>query len=164
MLHDAQRTSAPSALSVSMSTAVWIVMCNEPVMRAPFNGLSLAYSERMAIKAGISDSAMAISRRPQPASSIFATLKSVKPATGLMLAFILSVLRYLERAPCELHCLFEPGKPGARFAPPARRNAPRTAMLHRNHCGGISVSRSSSGPYALAVGGQRLGTIGLFPG
>ena len=35
MLHDAQRTSAPSAVSVSMSTAVWIVMCSEPVMRAP---------------------------------------------------------------------------------------------------------------------------------
>ena len=36
---DAQRTSAPSATSVSMSTAVWIVMCSEPVMRAPASGL-----------------------------------------------------------------------------------------------------------------------------
>ena len=35
MLQDAQRTSAPSATSVSISTAVWIVMCNEPVIRAP---------------------------------------------------------------------------------------------------------------------------------
>ena len=39
MLHDAQRTSAPSATSVSMSTAVWMVMCSDPVMRAPVSGL-----------------------------------------------------------------------------------------------------------------------------
>ena len=30
MLHEHQRTSAPSAASVSISTAVWIVMCSEP--------------------------------------------------------------------------------------------------------------------------------------
>src|SRR3954465_8778920 len=30
MLQETQRTSAPSATSVSISTAVWIVMCNEP--------------------------------------------------------------------------------------------------------------------------------------
>ena len=42
MLHEAQRTSAPSATSVSISTAVWIVMCSEPAMRAPFSGLRLA--------------------------------------------------------------------------------------------------------------------------
>ena len=35
----AQRTSAPSATSVSMSTAVWMVMCSEPVMRAPVERL-----------------------------------------------------------------------------------------------------------------------------
>ena len=34
----AQRTSAPSATSVSISTAVWIVMCSEPVIRAPLSG------------------------------------------------------------------------------------------------------------------------------
>ena len=38
MLHEAQRTSAPSACSVSISTAVWIVMCSEPEMRAPLSG------------------------------------------------------------------------------------------------------------------------------
>ena len=32
MLQEAQRTSAPSATSVSMSTAVWIVMCSEPAI------------------------------------------------------------------------------------------------------------------------------------
>ncbi len=42
MLHDAQRTSAPSAVSVSISTAVWIVMCSEPAIRAPFSGLVCA--------------------------------------------------------------------------------------------------------------------------
>ena len=40
MLHDAQRTSAPSATSVSMSTAVWMVMCSEPAMRAPARGFA----------------------------------------------------------------------------------------------------------------------------
>ncbi len=40
MLHDAQRTVAPSSSSVSMSTAVWIVMCNEPVILAPRSGCS----------------------------------------------------------------------------------------------------------------------------
>ena len=30
MLQEAQRTSAPSATSVSISTAVWTVMCSEP--------------------------------------------------------------------------------------------------------------------------------------
>ena len=38
MLQEAQRTSAPSAFSVSISTAVWIVMCSEPATRAPFSG------------------------------------------------------------------------------------------------------------------------------
>jgi arylamine N-acetyltransferase len=38
MLQEAQRTSAPSSTSVSMSTAVCTVMCSEPVMRAPASG------------------------------------------------------------------------------------------------------------------------------
>ena len=41
MLQEAQRTSAPSATRVSMSTAVWIVMCREPAIFAPARGLSL---------------------------------------------------------------------------------------------------------------------------
>jgi hypothetical protein len=64
MLHDAQRTCAPSAVSVSISTAVWIVMCSEPVMRAPLSGWLAAYSSRIAIRPGISVSAMRISLRP----------------------------------------------------------------------------------------------------
>ena len=77
MLQEAQRTSAPSAFSVSISTAVWIVMCSEPAMRAPFSGWRAANSLRIAISAGISDSAIAISLRPQSASARSATLKSV---------------------------------------------------------------------------------------
>ena len=38
MLHDTQRTSAPSARSVSISTAVWMVMWSEPMMRWPASG------------------------------------------------------------------------------------------------------------------------------
>src|ERR1700754_1886037 len=65
MLHEAQRTSAPSACSVSTSTAVWMVMCRLPAMRAPLS--DWPYSVRMAISAGISLSAMASSLRPQAA-------------------------------------------------------------------------------------------------
>ncbi len=52
MLHEAQRTVAPSACSVSISTAVWIVMCSEPVMRAPLSGWLLANSSRIGHQAG----------------------------------------------------------------------------------------------------------------
>ena len=38
MLHEHQRTSAPSSTSVSISTAVWMVMCSEPMTRTPFSG------------------------------------------------------------------------------------------------------------------------------
>jgi hypothetical protein len=67
MLHEAQRTSAPNAVSVSISTAVWIVMCSEPVIRAPFSGCASPYSRRSAISPGISVSAFSISLRPKPA-------------------------------------------------------------------------------------------------
>jgi hypothetical protein len=46
MLQLAQRTLAPSACSVSISTAVWIVMCSDPVMRAPLSGCFGPYSSR----------------------------------------------------------------------------------------------------------------------
>ena len=73
MLHDAQRTSAPRCASVSISTAVWIVMCSEPAIRAPLSGCRGPYSARIAMSPGISVSAIAISRRPQSASPISAT-------------------------------------------------------------------------------------------
>ena len=59
--------SAPSAASVSISTAVWIVMCSEPAMRAPFSGCFGPYSSRVAIRPGISVSASEISLRPNSA-------------------------------------------------------------------------------------------------
>ena len=52
MLQEAQRTSAPSATSVSISTAVWMVMCSEPAMRAPFSGCARPNSSRIAIRPG----------------------------------------------------------------------------------------------------------------
>src|SRR5262249_55191707 len=67
MLHEAQRTSAPRLVSVSISTAVWIVMWSEPAMRAPRRGCNGPNSSRVAIRPGISVSAMAISLRPQEA-------------------------------------------------------------------------------------------------
>ena len=73
MLHEAQRTSAPSAVSVSISTAVWMVMCRQPAMRAPLSGCAAPYSSRSAIRPGISVSAMAISLRPHSASPMSLT-------------------------------------------------------------------------------------------
>src|SRR5512144_2667345 len=77
MLHEHQRTSAPSATSVSMSTAVWTVMCSEPEIRAPLSGCDAANSSRVFIRPGISCSARRISLRPNSASERSATLKSV---------------------------------------------------------------------------------------
>src|SRR5262249_52847207 len=64
MLQEAHRTSAPSAFSVSMSTAVWMVMWRLPVMRWPLSGCRPAYSLRRAMRPGISSSASRISLRP----------------------------------------------------------------------------------------------------
>src|ERR1700752_4595832 len=83
MLQLHQRTSAPSAVSVSISTAVWIVMCSEPVLRAPFSGCAAAYSARIDIRPGISCSASTISLRPNSASARSATLKSLIVATAV---------------------------------------------------------------------------------
>src|SRR5690606_22252216 len=80
MLHEAQRTSAPNALSVSISTAVWMVMWSEPEMRAPFRGFAAPNSSRQAIRPGISVSAMSISLRPQSASEMSLTMWSGVPA------------------------------------------------------------------------------------
>src|SRR6201995_2821825 len=74
MLQLAQRTSAPSATRVSMSTAVWMVICSEPVILAPRSGCFSAYSARVAIRPGISCSASLISLRPNSASDRSATL------------------------------------------------------------------------------------------
>src|SRR6266567_4428088 len=76
MLQLAQRTEAPRSVIVSMSTAVWMVMWSEPVTRTPASGFSVAYFRRMAIRPGISYSAMEISLRPQSARERSATLKS----------------------------------------------------------------------------------------
>ena len=67
MLQLAQRTCAPSATRVSIRTAVWMVMCSEPVIRAPRSGWDSAYSARVAIRPGISCSASWISLRPKSA-------------------------------------------------------------------------------------------------
>src|SRR5579863_657764 len=76
ILQLAQRTVAPRSTSVSISTAVWMVMCREPVTRTPSSGLSGAYFLRIAIRPGISYSATEISLRPQSARARSATLYS----------------------------------------------------------------------------------------
>ena len=76
VLIETQRTSAPSAFRVSISTAVWIVMCSEPAMRAFLSGCFEPYSSRVAIKPGISVSAMEISFRPKSARPMSLTMYS----------------------------------------------------------------------------------------
>src|SRR5450631_2201955 len=53
-----------------------MVMCREPVMRAPLSGCCFAYSCRMAMRPGISVSAILISLRPQSARLKSLTRKS----------------------------------------------------------------------------------------
>ena len=74
MLHEHQRTSAPNSTSVSMSTAVWMVMCSDPITRTPSSGFCGPYLRRTAISPGISCSAISISLRPHSASDMSATL------------------------------------------------------------------------------------------
>ena len=74
MLHEHQRTSAPRAVSVSTSTAVWMVMCRLPEIRAPLKGCAGPNSSRQLMSPGISTSAMSISRRPKSASDMSFTL------------------------------------------------------------------------------------------
>ncbi len=81
MLQLAQRTRAPSATSVSMSTAVCTVMCSDPEIRAPRSGCWSAYSRRVAMRPGISCSASSISLRPNSARDRSATLKSVSASS-----------------------------------------------------------------------------------
>ena len=89
MLQLAQRTSAPSATSVSISTAVCTVMWSEPVIRAPVSGLDSANSARVAIRPGISCSASRISLRPNSASERSATLKSRPVDVGALVAVLM---------------------------------------------------------------------------
>src|SRR5690606_33655833 len=74
MLQLDQRTSAPRATRVSMSTPVWMVMWMQPRILAPLSGWAAAYLRRRPISAGISDSAMVSSLRPQSAREMSATL------------------------------------------------------------------------------------------
>ena len=74
MLQEDQVTSAPRSIRVSINTAVWMVMCKHPAIRAPLNGLDAPYSARRAIKPGISASANFISLRPHSAREMSFTL------------------------------------------------------------------------------------------
>ena len=58
-------------------------MCSEPVMRAPFKGCWVANSWRMAIRPGISVSAILISLRPQAARPMSAMTQSVWMVVGI---------------------------------------------------------------------------------
>ena len=71
---DVDRLLRAGADKVSINTAVWMVMCKQPAIRAPFNGWLGPYSSRILIKPGISASAKRISLRPQSAREISATL------------------------------------------------------------------------------------------
>src|SRR3954449_2574321 len=106
MLQLAQRTSAPRAVSVSISTAVWIVMCSDPVMRAPARGCCAANSSRVDIRPGISCSARVISLRPKSARERSATLKSAAVAVGVLVVVVID-LRGLVARPRLAERVFE---------------------------------------------------------
>ena len=145
MLQLHQRTSAPSAVSVSISTAVWIVMCSEPMIRAPFSGCSAANSRRIAIRPGISCSASVISLRPKSASERSATLKSVSVATAG------GVITDMTKPPVDQVSALA-AEEGRAWRIRARRSAPRPApkVSHRRALpqasSALSCSISCTGP------------------
>lgn len=63
-----------------MRTAVWVVMCRDPAIRAPDSGFDSPYSRRRSIRPGISFSASRMSLRPYSASEMSAIAKSRPPA------------------------------------------------------------------------------------
>src|SRR3954462_9977093 len=77
MLQLDHRTLAPSATSVSISTAVCTVIRTEPAILAPASGSESPYWARMAISPGISCSARLIALRPNSAKDRSATRKSM---------------------------------------------------------------------------------------
>src|SRR5690348_2853327 len=158
MLQEAQRTSAPRACRVSISTAVWIVMWSDPAMRAPRRGWVLAYSSRMAMRPGISVSAIWISLRPQSDS-----LRSVTTWSWERLVLAVALISrsprgwavaLISRPPLcwSLRArLFRADRVAGRSEPGgrgARRNAPRSGMTR------ISIHDPRRGPPSLddAVG------------
>ena len=93
MLQLVQVTSAPSDLSVSISTAVSIVMCRQPATRAPFSGFLPLYSVRIDIRPGISFSAIEISFRPSSARLMSLTLYAGNSLRASMFAPVCGGLR-----------------------------------------------------------------------
>merc|ERR1719387_1566439 len=76
ILQEHQRTLAPKAARVSMSTPVWMVMCKEPLMSNPLKGCAGPNSLRAAMSPGISISAKVSSLRPNSAKPMSFTLES----------------------------------------------------------------------------------------
>merc|ERR1719217_1582955 len=76
MLQEHQRTLAPNAESVSISTAVWIVIWRDPEMLTPLKGCLKPNSLRHDMSPGISASARSSSLRPNSASPMSFTLES----------------------------------------------------------------------------------------
>ena len=70
-----QVTSAPRAVRVSIKTAVWMVMCKHPAIRAPLRGLEAECFCLMYIRPGISCSAISISLRPKAAREMSVEIK-----------------------------------------------------------------------------------------
>ena len=104
-----------------MSTAVWMVMCSEPVMRAPARGCSGPYRSRIAMRPGISCSASSISLRPNSARDGSATLKSGRSVDGLVGAVVvMGLLRVLGRTGRAALAGSRPGSPGDSSRKPDR--------------------------------------------
>ena len=66
-MHEHHLTSAPNSSKVSIKTAVYIVICKDPVIRAPNKGFAVPNSSRQDINPGISTSAKFISFLPKSA-------------------------------------------------------------------------------------------------
>src|SRR5437899_6308340 len=143
MLQDTQRTSAPSSFSVSMRTAVWIVMCRLPMMRAPASGFLAPCCLRSAMRPGISCSASRISLRPNSASDRSLTLNGSRPAAlAAANGFITSVTD-------DISCSSQPGPRGTLHAKKRRLALFRVLVSSWLH---LFSSRRDEQPRPLRAG------------
>ena len=137
---------APSACSVSISTAVWMVMCSEPAMRAPCSGCVRAIllaDRHEAGHLGLGDrDFLAAPVGEREIRDLVVALAGGRFQRGVH-------TRYSE-CQSERRMMTRPAEPGGRSASrPARRNAPQQRGCRRCGC-----DVSSGGAHPLGLGGE----------
>src|ERR1700691_5443459 len=140
-------------------------MCKEPAMRAPRSGCTAAYSRRIAMRPGISVSAILISLRPQSANAKSLTKKSEPTLTA---AFIDDSLRGCSGSLCR----FKFGRqrirlvgtlPGELLFLTAKMAVGRRFLINRP-CEVQHLAQSEGGEIEMRAHDLRQARVRHFPG